>query len=127
MKGIPNTKNVTKQDDGYYLRKYVNGRHIYLGYATTLISALMKLDWCKAHNWEKYPQEYSYIIKNGDSYSIRKWNGTKLEYCGTFKTLKEAQKEVELLKKYDWDMETVCNLDERPDGKTIYLGREMYD
>ena len=125
MKGIPNTRNVTKQSDGYYLRKYINGKHTYLGFGTTLIIALMKLDWCKANGWKKYPQSYRYILKTPWGYVIRKWNGKELQNLGMLDTYEEAEQEVELLKKCNWDLEALINLDEREDNETIFLNKSM--
>ena len=128
VKDIPNTKNIIKQDDGYYIRKYLNGKHTYLGYGSTLIIALMRLDWCKSNDWKPFRPEKTYIQKRDDCglYTIRKWIDNEFQYLGSFKTLEDAQKEVELMKKCDWDFESLCNLDERTNGKTIFLGREMY-
>ena len=109
VRDVPNTKNITKQDDGYYIRKYINGKHTYLGYGSTLIIALMRLDWCRANDWKPYRPNKTYILKHENGYAIRKWNGEKTEHLGFFKTLKEAEKEVELFKKYGWDLEAVCN------------------
>ena len=125
MKGIPNTRNVTKQSDGYYLRKYINGKHTYLGFGTTLIIALMKLDWCKANGWKKYPQSYRYILKTQWGYVIRKWNGKELQNLGMFDTYEDAEREVELLKKCNWDLEVLINLDERENNETIFLNKSM--
>ena len=128
VKGIPNTRNVIKQPDGYYLRKYINGKHTYLGFGTTLIIALMKLDWCKANGWKKYPQKYKYILKTRCGYVIRKWNGEEMENLGLFKTYEEAKHERDLLIQYNWDLELLCEtLDERTNNKTIFLNEEMYD
>lgn len=128
MRDIPNTKNIIKQKDGFYIRKCINGKHTYFGMGSTLIIALMRLDWVKANNWKHYKPQYKYIQKRENGgYRIRKWLNNELQFLGEFETLEEAEKEVELLKKCNWDIEAVCNLDERVDNKTIFLGREMYE
>lgn len=108
MRGIPNTRNIIKQDDGYYIRKYINGKHIYLGYGKTLIIALMRLDWCRANNWKPYRPDKSYIQKTEWGYTLRKWNGERTEHFGLFKTLDEAIKERNLLMRCDWDYDVLC-------------------
>ena len=126
MRDIPNTTYINKQEDGYYIRKWINGKNTYLGYGSTLIIALMRLDWVKANGWKPFKPGYKYIQKRADGgYRIRKWLNNKLYFLGEFRTLEEAEKEVELFKECDWDMEAVCNLDERESNKTIFLGREM--
>ena len=88
----------------------------------------MRLDWCKANNWKPYKPHFSYIQKREKGgYRIRKWINNELQFLGELKTLEKAKKEVELFKKCDWDIEAVCNLDERIDGKTIFNGSEMYE
>lgn len=53
--------------------------------------------------------EMSYICKNkSGSYSIRKWLNRKYNHFGTFKKLKYAKEERDLLIKYNWDLEKVC-------------------
>lgn len=127
MRGVPGTRNIIKQKDGFYIRKFLNGKHTYLGYGSTLIIALMRRDWCIVNNWKPYPVEHSYVQKVDHGYHVRKWNGEKMECLGFFKTLHEAENEIKLLKKCDWDIEILCNYDERKDDKTIFLGREMYE
>lgn len=113
MKGVPGTEHIKKHSKGYEIFKQLNGKWTYLGRGKTLIIALMKRDWCQANNWERYPSNFKYIKKtpNGN-FIITKRTNRKIESYGTFKTLKEAQKEVEVLKKYDWDLEDVCDLNE---------------
>ena len=128
MRNVPNTQHIRKHKIGYEIFKELNGKYTYLGRGKTLIIALMKRDWCEANNWKPYPSCFKYIKKNHNgNYIIIKNNNNKLDSYGTFKTLKDAQKEVELLKRCNWDIEAVCNLDERINGKTIFKGYEMYE
>lgn len=114
MRGVPGTKYIKKHSiDGYEIFKQLNGKWTYLGRGKTLIMALMKRDWCKANNWTPYPSNFKYIRKTrAGSYEIIKRINGKTESYGTFKTLKEAQEEVELLKKYEWDLGALCDLNE---------------
>ena len=81
-------------------------------------------DWCKHNHWKKYSPKFSYIVKTPcGHYAVY-----HQDICyGTFKTEEEANNEIELCKKCDWDMELLCNLDERINGKTLYLGRVIYE
>ena len=114
MRGFPGTKNIKKHSiSGYEIFKRLNGKDTYLGRGKTLIIALMKRDWCKANNWKPYPSTFKYIRETrSGSYIIEKQTNKKCDSYGTFRTLKEAQKELELLKKYEWDLEALCDLNE---------------
>ena len=131
MYGIPGTRNIYKHNDRFEIRKKKNGKDIYLAHATTLIIALMKRDWCKANNWDKYPPvEPKHILRtpNGNYMIYKSWrkNGKFIRNTfGTFKTLKEAEREVELLKKCNWDYDLACEVDERRDSETIFLNKSM--
>lgn len=128
VRNIPNTKYITQENGGYSIRKRINGKRTYLGFGRTLIIALMRLDWCKANNWKPYKPYHDYIQKRENGkFMIRKWINNELQYLGQFNTLEEAKEEVELFKKCNWDIEAVCNLDERNKGKIIFNGREMYE
>ena len=130
MKNIPNTKGIAPSKDGYVI---YTGRR-YLGYADTLIEALMMRDWCYNNNYKKYPKKpdtctkEKYIYpKNNGKYIIIKYFNKKLESFGVFDTLNEAIRERDLLIKCNWDYELVCEVDERINNKTIYLGEEVYE
>ena len=114
MKGIPNTEHIRKNGCRYEVFKTVNGKWTYFATGKTLIIALMKRDWCKANNWKKYPVKFKYIKKTPvGNYIIEKHEAkNKTASYGTFKTLEEAEKELELLKECDWDYEILCNIDE---------------
>ena len=130
MKGIQGTEYVAyiKSQKIFKVSKRLGNEYRYLGSHKSLICALMIRDWCQANNWKPYSPPFKYISKNRHgNYSIYKYiTETKRQVCfGTFKTFKEAEKEVEKLKRCNWDIEALCNIDERIDDEIIYLNRRM--
>ena len=117
MRTIPGTKYIssfTSNGKQYYLvQKRVNGETKGFGFGNTLIEALMVRDWCEANNWKKRYSRPSltgerYIRKLHGRYCIQKWVNGKCEHFGSFKSLEDAIKERDLLIKYDWDLELLC-------------------
>lgn len=114
MRNVPGTECIRKHGIlGYEIFKQLNGKYTYLGRGKTLIIALMKRDWCQENNWKPYPSNFRYIRETpSGNFIIEKTTNKKTKSYGTFRTLEEAQREVELLKKYDWDLEALCDLNE---------------
>ena len=119
MRGVPGTENIAhyKSIDRYLVVKTMEGKLKRLATGRTLIEALMMRDWCKVNNWRKFIYRHQYIQKNrSGSYGIYKdfkdenGNNYRLQF-GTFNTFEEAQKERDLLIKYDWDFEALCALE----------------
>lgn len=114
MYGVPGTKNINRAKDEFTIIKRINGKPTYLGRGKTLIIALMKRDWCEAHNWQPYPiPRYCIRKTSAGTYNLTKKkriNGvSRAVYCANFSTYEEAKEEAELFEKYDWDLEAVCN------------------
>jgi len=105
----------------FQIRKRVKGKQKTLGNAKTLIQALMMRDWCMENNWEKYPKQFknpSPCIQKtpyGKYKIVKSINGEK-NYFGTFNTLEDAVSEKELLGKYNWDLEKVCECSDEGDS-----------
>lgn len=121
MKDIPGTKYITQNPSGtYIIRKRINGKSVYYGSYSTLEDAIKWRDYFQNRKWNECYDErlkhstagpkYISYIKKTKSYIIQKWINGKLEYFGYFKNYSDAIEEVELLKKYDWDLQTVCDL-----------------
>lgn len=126
MRGFPGTKNISRHKWGFQIEKKINGKYHYFGFGTTLIIALMKRDWCEANNWKKrYPVNYKYIFKrdNGKFQIVKRLDG-KTETFGIFDTYEEAEEEVKKCKIVDWDLELLCELDERTCG-TEWLPKKL--
>jgi len=119
MRGINGTKYITcskiKGKTWYIIQKRIGDTTCHFGTGRTLIEALMIRDWCIMNNWEKkYPMPHStgekYIRRFRGYFYIQKVLNGKLEHFGSFKTLEEAIKERDLLVKYNWDLEELCDL-----------------
>lgn len=119
MKTIPGTKHIScftnKSGKSYFIvQKRVNGETRNFGNGITLIEALMVRDWCQAHKWRKRYSRHStgekHIRKINGKYAIQKWINGELIYFGSFKSLKEAIKERNLLENYNWDLDCLCDL-----------------
>ena len=137
----PNTKShepyirVNDKSDIFYryrVAKVIDGSEYSFGSFPTLAEAIKCRDNCVKHNWSLDllpvdPLRYiEFLIKgNRIRYNIKhKENGSTVNY-GLFNTIHEAMYERDLLEKYNWDYEIVCNLDERIGNETIYLNRKM--
>lgn len=117
MKDIPNTKYISlrKSTGSYFIQKRINGKHVLFGNYNSLDEAIKWRDYFLNRSWNvderlsgskgKFIEEYA-----KGKYIIRKTiNGKRLTF-GTFTDLKKAEKEVELLKKCNWDLEILCDL-----------------
>lgn len=106
MRDIPCTEYIIKSNNGYYISKRVNGKQTFLGWAKTLIIALMKRDWCMANDWKKYPvapckytSNYKVVSpyiyerkgKTKNTYLIRKTLGSKSYDYGSYDSLDVAK------------------------------------
>ena len=64
-----------------------------------------------------------YIQKTpAGNYRIEKWVKGKSEHYGTYTTLFDAILERDLLIKYNWDYDLLCEHDERLSDTTIFNG-----
>jgi len=115
----------------------VNGKRItnHFGSFKDLNQAKEYRDKCIENNWDKQlmPKNnpttinpLKYITKTpAGNYRIQKWeNGNSICY-GTYTTLFDAMQERDLLIKYNWDYDAVCNIDETIVGMPIFKGRRM--
>ena len=107
MRDIPGTEYIHPHKEGYDIVKKVDGKNKYLGHGQTLIIALMRRDWCEAHNWEKWPRrmypEYIYENKRKGGFDIRKKVGDTNKYLGYGRTLIEALMKLDWCKANDWE------------------------
>ena len=122
MYGVPETRYINKAKNDFTIIKRINGKPTYLGRGETLIIALMKRDWCEANNWKPYPIPRYCIRKTPyNTYNLTKKkriNGVSRSiYSANFPTYEEAEREAELLEKYDWDLEAMCNNSEEIEEK----------
>ena len=98
------------------ITKQVNGKKYYFGSYDTLEEAKKIRDYFIKHKWNiderfkfKKTKPYQHImISEEGNYRVVKRINNKLTHFGTFHTLEDAQKERDLLMKFDWDLERVC-------------------
>lgn len=119
-----NPKYAKKQKKRNYIYKrnrnytiYKKGK--YYGTYKTREEAEKAVEFFKEHDWNpdyvKYKNDKSkyigkYISKNVcGNYVISKWIDGKQYIFGTFHNLEDAEKERNLLIKYDWDWDLVCD------------------
>lgn len=96
MLGVEGTNNISYHADTglYQIGKKINGKFVSMGYGKTLIEALVKRDWCIAHNWQPYPRttrtNEKYIRLVDNHYKVMKRIRGKYKTYGSFNTLEEA-------------------------------------
>lgn len=75
--------------------------------------------------WDGIINEMTYLrINRAGNYEIQKQINGKSKYFGTYNTLEDAQTERDLLIKYNWDIEKLCEChDETVNGKIIVNNR----
>ena len=122
MKGVPGTKYIRtdKRYNTFFISKKVNGKETNFGSYSSLEEAIKWRDYFEKKGWGKCYDErlthssrtpkYIVYIKDKKLFRITKKINGKAEVFGFFKRYEDAEKEVELLKKSDWDWETLCDL-----------------
>lgn len=118
MKQYPGTKYISKNATGYLIQKHNKStkRMEYYYSSTSLIQTLMVRDLLIANNWNKenIPHKETitgekYIYRDSVGYCVRKIIDGVNTHFGWFRTLEEAIIERDLLIKYDWDFDALCN------------------
>lgn len=145
-------KYIYKHRYGYSIDRKVNNKTTHYYHCKSLIECLMVRDLLINNDWDvnvipvktTYTNEdYIYPATNSEGYWIAKSINGKQEYFDYCNTLEQAIHERDLLVKYDWDIELVCeNNDEilasgelwlngKSNGRNIYYkqpnGRIDYD
>ena len=109
----------------YQLTHIVDGvLHTYGTYRTK-VEALVARDRCEAENWENYIKPCHIFNFRDDKYIIMKVIDGRLEYFGIYNTLEEAEAEVEVLRSVGWDFDLWCEVDDRVDGRVVYLNKSV--
>lgn len=100
----------------FMITKWVNGKKYYFGRFDTLEEARSVRDYFIEHGWDiterfKFrkvkPFQHIMISEEGNYRVVKRING-KLTHFGTFHNLKDAQLERDLLMKFDWDLDKIC-------------------
>ena len=117
-----------------------NGKRIYSRYYgsfKTLEEAQEYRDLCVEKDWDEQlmpcnnptvinPLKYIQKTPAGN-YRIGKWENGKSVHYGTYLTLFDAIQERDLLIKYNWNYDLLCEHDERLADTAIFNGRVMGD
>ena len=126
-----------KRKGTYVLTKKVMGKAYNFGSYKSLEDARKARAYFEKNGWGKCLNERlkftynkpSYIVwlKSRKVYQIRKVIDGGLTIYGQFKTINEAEQEVELLKKYDWDIQALCDLssDNKEIVECLRCGKEF--
>ena len=110
MKNVPDTKYIyhQKSTGHYQIHKKIKGKTVSFGNYDTLEEALFVRDYFQEHNWDTRDRlrftKTSFITRlpSGKYSVIKQGKGTKESY-GTFDTLSEAEYQVRLCKRFNWD------------------------
>ena len=92
----------------FQIQKVINSRLIHFGTYKTEDEAKKRVEFLKAHNWNRpiytksTPKHYS-KVKNG-KYVVYKTINKRIYNFGRYDTEKEAMDMVDFLKRHDWDL-----------------------
>ena len=111
MKDVPGTDYIhfIKTTGNYQVSKKIKGKQYSFGTYDTLDEALFARDYFQENNWDlRYRLQFTktkYIKKlpSGRYQVIKQHNGTQTSY-GTFDTITEAEYQVQLCKRFQWDI-----------------------
>ena len=133
MKGIPDSKYIffDKRVGTYVITKKVMGNDYNFGSYKSLEDAKKARTYFEKNGWSKclnerlkfsYKQpKYLIWLKSREVWQIRKKINGKLIIFGQFKRIEDAEEEVKLLKKVNWDIQSLCDLSSDGDEFTECL------
>ena len=114
--GTPN-KNIYLKLGKYRILKKINGKEYYFGSFNTYEEAETRVNQIRLKGWENVIRDNEQLIettvtniiqlRNGKYEIVKNINGVK-ETFGIFQTYEEAEKEVKLLRKCNWDYDAIC-------------------
>jgi len=122
MKGIPDSKYIffDKRVGTYVITKKVKGNDYNFGSYKSLEDAKKARNYFEKNGWSNclnerlkfsYKQpKYLIWLKSREVWQIRKKINGKLIIFGQFKRIEDAEEEVKLLKKVNWDIQSLCDL-----------------
>lgn len=116
-------RNLNKQPNGKWkIRKYYDGKEYYFGAYYSLKDAMLVRDILERINYGFKPLDPMRNIsynKANKRWVLSKDRGGERIYCGTFKTLEEAQYERDVMEAADWDFEATCGAGEITEEELI--------
>ncbi len=121
---------ISKSGPHYRIDKELDKTKYNFGTYDTLEEAIFFRDYFEENNWPlderlKYTNKPTYISGNSKrGYEVRKIIDGECLHMGRFHDYNEAAREVELYKKYDWDLESICTCpDETSNGEKFLDGK----
>ena len=118
-------KNIYFKLGKYRIIKKINGKEYYFGSFDTLKEAEKRLKEIRLNGWEKTIQDNERLqqtttknivqLPNGN-YHIKKMINGKTFYFGVFSNYEDAVDEVKLLRKCNWDYDTLESINESHNG-----------
>ena len=123
-----NGKYIYKTKTGSYhiLKKWrIGGKIItkFYGAFKDYNEAIIHRDKCVAGNWDEslvYSNPMKFIQKRGKSYHIQR----RGKFYGAYTNMIDAMNERDLLVKYDWNVEIICEChDETIEGTSVFRRR----
>lgn len=122
-------KNIYFKLGKYRIIKRIDGKEYYFGSFNTLEEAETRLREIRFKGWHNVIFNNERLIETTTSnivqlpngkFEIIKYRKGKMDTFGVFRTFEEAQSEVKLLRKCDWDYDAICeSIDETINGKII--------
>ena len=114
----PNLRFIRKSNNKYRIDKDIDKKKYNFGTYDTLEEAMFFRDYFEENNWPlderlEYTNKPLFISGNPDrGWEVRKYTDGECLHMGVFHDYDAALAEVELCKKYDWDLDCIC---ENPD------------
>lgn len=113
-----NLRFIRKSNDHYRIDKDINQKKYNFGTYDTLEEAMFFRDYFEENDWPlterlEYTNKPVFISGNPDrGWEVRKYIDGECLHMGLFHNYDDALAEVELCKKYNWDLDSIC---ESPD------------
>lgn len=127
-------KYIYRKKYGWSIDKRINNENVHFFSSVSLIECLMVRDLLIANDWDirvipcketKTNEKYIFPATNSGGYFIQKSLNGHDEYFEYCRTLEQAIHERDLLIKYNWDMELVCENDDEILGGEMWLNNKL--
>lgn len=118
---------IRKSGSHYRIDKELNKTKYNFGTYDTIDEAIFFRDYFEENNWPvderlKYTNAPTFISGNSKrGYEVRKIINGDCLHMGCFKDYDEAAGEVELYKKYNWDLEKICTCPDETENGVKFL------
>lgn len=128
-------KNIYFKNNKYLIIKHINGKDYYFGTYHTIEEAEKRVKEIRKKGWEKIIKDNERLISttvsniielpNGKYEIIKHIDGVR-ETFGVFEDYNDAENEVKLLRKSNWDYDALCeSIDETINGEPKWLSGDV--